>query len=147
CNRVRVVGEDETTNDNNILCRRWLPIDADPRRPSGISSTDAEKAKALEVVLAIRYYLNGLGWPAPILADSGNGYHLLYRLDLPVNDGGLVERTLKALAVRFDTDAVALDQKVFNPARIWKLYGTTSCKGDSTSDRPHRQSRIVEVPR
>src|SRR5438132_1170184 len=36
CNRVRVVGEDETTNDGNILCRRWLPIDADPRRPKDI---------------------------------------------------------------------------------------------------------------
>ena len=146
CNRVRVVGEDETTNDGNILGRRWLPIDADPRRPKDVSSTDAEKAKALEVIQDIRCHLHGLGWPSPILADSGNGYHLLYLLDQPASDGGLVEHILKALAARFDTDAVALDQKVFNPARIWKIYGTTSCKGDSTPARPHRRSRILEVP-
>src|SRR5262249_12354719 len=125
---------------------RWLPIDADPRRPKDISSTEAEKAKALEVIQAARCHLTGLGWPSPVLADSGNGYHLLYRIDLPAGDGGLVERMLKAVAAQFDTDAVALDQKVFNPARVWKLYGTMSCKGDSTPDRPHRRSRILEVP-
>jgi len=27
---------------------------------------------------------------------------------------------------------------VFNPARICKLYGTLSRKGDSTPERPHR---------
>jgi hypothetical protein len=146
CNRVRVVGEDETTNDGNIVARRWLPIDADPRRPKDISSTDAEKANALEVVQAIRRHLAGAGWPMPILADSGNGYHLLHRIELPADDGGLVKRILQTLAARFDTERVAIDQRVFNPARIWKVYGTTSCKGDSTSSRPHRRSRILEVP-
>ena len=29
-----------TTSDHNIARRRWLPIDLDPTRPSGISSTD-----------------------------------------------------------------------------------------------------------
>jgi hypothetical protein len=31
---------------------------------------------------------------------------------------------------------------VFNPARIWKLYGTWARKGDDTKSRPHRLSRI-----
>jgi hypothetical protein len=146
CNRVREVEEDETTKDNHVVRRRWLPIDADPRRPTGISSTEAEKAKALEVVRAVREYLENRRWPAPILGDSGNGYHLLYALDLPADDGGAVARMLQALAERFDTDEVALDRKVFNPARIWKLFGTASRKGDSTPDRPHRQSRILEAP-
>jgi hypothetical protein len=146
CNRVRMVGEGETTNDSNIIARRWLPIDADPVRPKDISSTDIEKTAALEVVQRIRCHLTGEGWPLPILADSGNGYHLLYRIDLPANDSSIVERILKSLAARFNTDSVAIDQKVFNPARIWKLYGTTSCKGDSTLDRPHRRSCILEVP-
>src|SRR5215471_3752609 len=44
----------ETTADHEILRRRWLLIDADPVRPRGISSTDAEHELALERARAIR---------------------------------------------------------------------------------------------
>ena len=50
--------------------------------------------------------------------------------DLPADDGGIVERILKALASRFDTDAVTIDTAVFNPSRITKVYGTVAKKGD-----------------
>jgi hypothetical protein len=33
-----------------------------------------------------------------------------------------------------------------NPARIWKLYGTCSRKGDHTPERPHRRARLLSVP-
>ncbi|MBL8795503.1 MAG: hypothetical protein JNM56_16480, partial [Planctomycetia bacterium] len=122
-------------------------IDADPERPvKGIPSTDAEKSRAEAVILLVQEHLAALGWPAPVLADSGNGYHLLYAIDLPADDGGTVERCLKALAAEFDTDAVKIDQTVFNPARICKLYGTAARKGDDHPARPHRVSRILEVP-
>jgi hypothetical protein len=80
------------------------------------------------------------------VADSGNGFHLLYRIDLPADDGELVKRCLKALAHQFDTDAVKIDTSVFNPSRIVKLYGTMSRKGDSTTERPHRRSSVLRVP-
>jgi hypothetical protein len=147
CNRVRVVRDDETTRDAHILRRSWLFVDADPVRVSGVSATDAEKEQALNVILNVRGYLSaGLGWPSPILADSGNGYHLLFRIALPADDGGLVEHTLKALAARFDTDSVIIDQKVFNPGRVWKLYGSMSRKGDDIPTRPHRRSCVMEAP-
>jgi hypothetical protein len=41
---------------------------------------------------------------------------------------------------------VGIDKTVFNAARIWKLYGTVSCKGDDTSERPHRVSKIIRAP-
>ena len=72
-----------TTSDADILGRVWLPIDFDPVRPSGISSTDAEHTAALERAQACRAWLASLGWPQPVYADSGNGAHLLYRIDLP----------------------------------------------------------------
>lgn len=82
------------------------------------------------------------------MADSGNGAHLLYRLDAPntpeVTDA--VKRATVAVASRCATHDVAIDLTVFNPARIWKLYGTMSGKGDSTPERPHRRSQILEVP-
>ncbi len=70
----------DTTQDSNIPRRRNLLIDADPTRPGGISSTDAEHAQALEYGRTLRDDLAAMGWPAPIYADSGNGAHLVYRV-------------------------------------------------------------------
>ncbi len=89
---------------------------------------------------------SGVGWPEPILADSGNGAHLLYRIDLPANDDGLVKRVLEGLAFRFDDAEVRVDTTTHNPARIWKLYGTLAAKGDDTDERPHRLARLTYVP-
>jgi hypothetical protein len=85
-NRVEEAETGVLAADKDVLCRRWLYIDVDPKRLSGISATDAEKAAAHEVVTAIRCYLESRGWPAPFESDSGNGYHLLYRIDLPADD-------------------------------------------------------------
>ncbi|MGI8688665.1 MAG: hypothetical protein ACR2M3_08805 [Thermomicrobiales bacterium] len=134
------------TNDTETTCRRWLAFDTDATRPAGISSTDEEHAAALARARAIRDWLRERGWPEPILADSGNGGHLLYRADLPADDGGLTQRMLAAVASCFDDRLVKVDRTVYNPARIWKLYGTQARKGDSTPTRPHRRARILEAP-
>ena len=42
--------------------------------------------------------------------------------------------------------ACSVDLKVFNAARIWKLYGTKACKGDNTTERPHRLAKLLAVP-
>ena len=39
-----------------------------------------------------------------------------------------------------------IDRKVYNPSRICKLYGTESCKGPNTHERPHRFSRVMCHP-
>jgi len=146
-NRLQFCGKDTPlTKDGEIGVRRWLPIDLDPVRASGISSTDEEHESAKQRAVQIRDALHSEGWPRPILGDSGNGAHLLYRIDLPASDNKLVKRCLEAIALRFDDDKVKVDQAVFNPARIWKLYGTVSRKGDSVPDRPHRLARILELP-
>ncbi len=135
-----------TTADNEITHRHWLLIDTDPARPSGISANDAEHNLALERSRQIQTWLQEQGWSAPIVADSGNGGHLLYRIDLPADDGGLVQKVLKALNDRFGDKAVGVDLKVYNPARISKLYGTLAKKGDSLPERPHRIARLLDVP-
>ena len=137
-----------TTSDADILCRRWLPVDLDPRRPTGISSSDAEHQQALDLAALIAKALAGQGWPEPVFADSGNGAHLLYRVDLPNNaeTTDLLKRCLEALSARYSTDDVAVDETTFNASRIFKAYGTTSRKGDDTAERPHRPSRILEAP-
>jgi hypothetical protein len=146
-NRVRVAGRDDRlTSDADITSRCWLPVDIDPVRPSGISSTDEEHGWAIERAKQIEDALRDEGWPDPIVGDSGNGAHILYRVDLPSDDEGLIERCLQALALRFDDDRAKVDKAVFNPARIWKLYGTVSRKGDPLPERPHRMARLLEVP-
>ncbi len=146
-NRIRICkGKEPLTSDLDIIRRRWLLIDCDAQRPAGISATKEEHEAAMARAREIFAYLREDCWPDPIAADSGNGAHLLYRLDLPAEDGGLLSRVLLALSHRFDDDAVKVDTGVFNPARIWKMYGTLACKGDSTPDRPHRIARILSAP-
>ena len=95
-------------------------------------------------------YLSGLGFSEPVRAMSGNGYHLLYRIDVPNDPGnsarGLIEKCLKVLAALFNTPAVKIDTTNYNPSRICKLHGTLAQKGISTEERPHRMSRILSVP-
>lgn len=146
CNRVARAESGELAKDKDVLRRRWLLVDVDPSRVAGVSATDQEKESAHALALSVREHLRGRGWPEPILADSGNGYHLLYRVDLPRDDEGQVARVLAALAKRFDTDRATIDQSVFNAARICKLPYTCARKGDNTTDRPHRRSRFLEVP-
>ena len=145
-NRLKAADRGGTTADGDVQHRNWLLVDLDAARPAGISSTDAEHEAAAKKAVEIRKALGAEGWPAPVMAASGNGFHLAYRIDLPSADGGLVERVLKALASRFDDATVHVDTGVANPARIWKLYGTMAAKGDSTAERPHRVARIIEAP-
>jgi len=146
-NRVKGYTRSSTV-DREIVRRRWLLIDFDPIRSKGISSTDAEHGLALAAASEAIDVLRRRGWPEPVYADSGNGAHLLYRIDLP-NDADstvLVKSILKAAALRFGTSSVDVDLTVFNASRISKLYGTMAQKGDSTDSRPHRLSRVLARP-
>ena len=136
------------TADVDVLRRRWLPLDFDPVRPSGISSTDPEHEAALARARDVREFLRAYGFPDPSFSDSGNGGHLVYRIDLPNDDDSreLLKHVVEALDALFSDEAVAVDKSTFNAARIWKLYGSIARKGDSTPERPHRLARIIEAP-
>ena len=144
-NRLGPAEQNATTADDDVVRRRWLPIDCDAVRKSNISSTDEEHKAALELADQIRNGLASVGWPQPIVLDSGNGAQLLYRIDLPAKDEGLVQNVIASIAAA-STDKVHVDLTVFNPARIWRLPGTMNCKGDSIPTRPHRMANIVAVP-
>lgn len=138
------------TKDGDVTRRRWLLIDVDYHRPSGISATDAELSDAERVTRAVKEYLeDGCDWPAGVLANSGNGGHIFYRVDLPAGpeSASLVKRVLLSLAKTFDSPGgVEVDTTVFNASRIAKVPGTMACKGDDLPDRPHRRSMVMDVP-
>ncbi len=139
---------DVTTKDHEIARRLLLLVDCDPNRPAGISSSDAEHEAAIERSKKIRENLSSEGFPLSLLADSGNGGHNLYRIDLP-NDpesADLVKRFLESLASRFSDDSVSVDTSVGNASRICKLYGTMTRKGSNHPTRPWRRSAILDCP-
>lgn len=143
-----IIKSTRATSDMDILKRIWFPVDVDPVRKSGVSSTDNEHAIAIEVAKRIIEFMQDMGWPEPVMADSGNGAHLLWRIDLPNDEESrrLIDSCLRVMADLFDSDQVKIDTSVSNASRIWKLYGTTSRKGENSQDRPWRMSRILKVP-
>lgn len=146
-NRIQE-GASSTATDANVTHRRWLLLDFDPVRPKDRSATDGQVEAAHAMARECYGYLRGEGWPEPVCAHSGNGFHLDYSVDLPNNEASreLIKAALKALATRFDSEAVKLDQSVFNAGRIVKLYGTVANKGDHTELAPWRLSHIIKAP-
>lgn len=129
-----------TTNDTNILCRRWFFIDVDPKRPDGISSTDEELAKAVATRDAILTDHPGIAAHS-LWGKSGNGAWILTRLpDYPCDDKhyDLADRALKILDSRYGGDAVSIDASTKNVGRIMCLPGTLKCKGEDFPGRPWR---------
>ncbi len=143
-------GHKGTTKVGDIVSRRWLmlDVDADKDETEGKrNSTDAEHEAAAVVATRITLTLSAdHGWPAPIVIDSGNGWYLFYRIDLP-NDKharALLARLLKRLKAEFA--GAKVDTTVVDARRIAKIPGTWARRGPASDDRPHRICRIVERP-
>lgn len=126
-----------TTTDDQVARRKHILFDFDPGRASEIAATDVERARALKVRDDVAQYLADRGWPDPVAVGmTGNGGELIYRIDLPNDEAStdLVKRTLATLAALFDGPSVTVDQSVYNAARVTKLLGTVSAKGDDVPE-------------
>lgn len=136
-----------TTSDNDVLSYKYIPIDLDPVRPTGISSSIEELEAANDLRKQVEAYMCAQGFIARICGFSGNGYHLLYPYEHKADASG--EEYVKKILWRLDevlsNEQCHVDVTNHNPARIFKLYGTRAQKGRNTEDRPHRMSRIMEV--
>lgn len=137
-----------TSSDSDIIRRRWFLMDFDPIRPAGISASDGEMEEARDKSEAVVDWLTSIGWPEPVRADSGNGVHVMYKVDEPADDASRIdfECALKMLSSIFSDDKVKVDVTVFNASRVWKIYGTIAAKGSSTEERPHRVAMITKIP-
>jgi len=153
-----------TTCDDDTLSDLWFVYDTDPIRPAEISSTKEELNLALAKRDQIAEYLSR--WACVVKGMSGNGGHGLIRLPGYPNNQKTrqaKERLTQFLSERFSDwqrngngnpvsdrrgnrilriNGVSVDSTVFNMSRIWKLYGTIACKGDSIPERPHRRSYL-----
>lgn len=141
----RFVAGANSTQDHEVMGYKWLFIDLDPDRPTGISSTKEELQKSFDLAKRVYGFLKNYGFEEPVKGVSGNGAHLLYRINLKNTDENerLVEKCLKALSMLFDTESVKVDTSNFNPSRVAKLYGSLAQKGSNTEERPYRFSKII----
>ena len=142
----KLVKAEHTTADKDIKNIRYILIDLDPIRPSGISSTDVEYRYALELANQIKNYLINKGIAQPIVASSGNGCHILIRIYEENNKENIakIKNFLLALNSKFSNKYVEVDKTTYNASRICRLYGTISRKDENMSERPHRYSKIIE---
>lgn len=142
----------KTITDRDIKYRRWLLFDFDPIREGDvhdIASNEQEFENSKETARRARRFLVSKGFKQPVVCFSGNGTHLLARIDdIPCNEetDNVCKNVLKYIAMQFTDDKVDCDVKVFNRARLTKFYSSISRKGGNTKDRPHRKSEIVVVP-
>lgn len=140
-----IIGNEKSTNDDMIVDRRWLLLDFDPSRPQGTNATNDEKLIAWQRVKTVGGFLRQtFGWEPSVVASSGNGYHLLYRVSLAAHDDR-ISKMLHALHAKFSDKDVMIDRTVSNEARITKCYGTMTAKGDDTPERPRRRSQMLKT--
>ena len=138
-----------TTNDTDIIRRKTVMIDFDPVRATGVNASNEEFELAHKKAQAVFTYLRAQGFNDPVICKSGNGYHLQYAVDCPNTEENTetIKRFLQSLGKMFTDDKVDIDEKVYNPARICKLYGTVAKKGANIEERPWRMSEIVYTPK
>lgn len=136
------------TSKQDIEHRWWLPIDIDCERPSGVSSTNEEKAKAHKKAQDVFVFLRNNGFSTPVVCDSSSGYHILYPIDMENTQESedCIKEFLEILANNFTDESVKIDTVLHDANRILRLSGSYGRKGRSSEDRPHRLAKILSVP-
>jgi hypothetical protein len=147
--RDRIAATTQAYTDDDVL-RRWaFVIDLDPRRPkSDTCATAEEKAHARAKAAEVNGWLSARGWPQALIVDSGNGFYLVYRIDLACNKAtdALIVNCLTALDQLFTDEHVKIDTTAANRGRLLRFIGTVNVKGQDVPDRPWRRSAIIEGP-
>lgn len=132
------------TKEDDVHERRWFLLDFDPKRDEKIA-TDAQHDTAIALARSARDFLNGEGFEGIILADSGNGGHLLVPAELP-NDAEskeLIRRTQRSVADKFTTEET-LVECFPDAARLVRAYGTLNQKGVETETLKYRRSQVLD---
>jgi len=137
----------KATVGEDITRRRWILIDVDPDRPTNTNATEKERKAGWQVIESVCLDLHNRGWMAPLLASSGNGWHLSYPVDLPATEAitAQVKSLLAGLDKRHGREGKAqVDCKVCDLPRIWKIPGTMTRKGPHSLERPWRQAFLKD---
>ena len=147
--KIIIGASQHLTTNEDIEWLNWLFIDVDTIRAQGFEhepSSKLEKAQSMKVAQKIIDYLQDENhWPKVLMANSGNGYHILPKINLPNTSTNvdLVLDCLRSLDKKFSTEEAEIDNSVFNPARLTRAYGTHTRKGKDTKERPWRLNYLL----
>lgn len=149
--RPDLIDSQTSARKADVVRRLWLLVDIDPIRADGStgSATQAERQAAWVVADVVQKCLESSGLSGAVVADSGNGWHLMFPIWLDNDDTSqaLVKAILHGLAERCNMNGAKVDTSCHDPGRIWKVYGTMARKGQSTDERPHRYARMISGER
>ena len=125
-------------------------IDLDPVRSKDTASTEEELALAIEAAGQAASHLEEQGFVRPLRMMSGNGAQLWFAIPpimLDDENRDVVQANLRAFEAEIrehvESDRVKVDS-IHDLARIIKVIGTVSFKGEPTTERPHRLSRPLD---
>lgn len=150
-NKLDVLKSGSGISSEDISRYRFLFIDIDVCNLKGNSSeskkrnaTYEENQKACDIAGEITEYLREKGFPEPFIINSGNGFHVLFRIQGTPSKSfdDTIKDFLKALSLKWKDDNIRVDTVVSDRARKIKLPG--SWNGKSKLNK--RLSRIKNIP-
>jgi P4 family phage/plasmid primase-like protien len=121
-----------------------------------INATEEERKVLLEAANQAAAFLSP-GFGQPVFADSGNGYHLSWRIGdavdwgkgIPVEQGQeLYKRLLALLKNKFERPDLnmEIDASLDDDTQLITVWGTYNRKYPDLPGRPQRQSEMLSIP-
>lgn len=145
-NTLGIARKGRCTGEGDVKRRQWLVVEVVHRGLTADSATDVELETAAESAHAICMELRAAGWPQPIEIRTATGIVLLYRIDLPADDGGLCRRVLEAIRAKISASMVDVSLRGAQAAHKIPMPGTQVRVGGHLPDRPHRMVSIETAP-
>ena len=148
-NELKLIKKGEGISATDINYYKYFLIDLDVvglRTERGKrNATDDEHAEALNVARKVEEFLKTMNFPEPILIDSANGYHLLYKVHLKASQENerMLKNCLIVVGENVDTKKVKVDTVVFDRGRKLKLPGSLN---NAEDDVGFRMSQIIKIP-
>jgi len=122
---------------SRITC---IPFDVDSAHPKREAATKEELKEAEKKVNELMLWMLKNNFKRPFISMSGNGYHLLQKVDIEITDLDDLRKKLENYFRQAPSEGL---DSIFDLPRIIKVPGTMSLKGDDSLERPRRLSYIV----
>ena len=132
--------------DAQVVERRWLPVDIDPVRPTEFSATETEReAGAGDPAEVFALPARG-GLPEPVTASSGNGYWLLYPVELPNDEEAILVEASCAASPGASGASASRSTRRSNASRIVALDRDPQGEGRRHARPAARHSALASGP-